>query len=462
MTEILKQVSSRVERRLHAGEYKIGVWGTGFIGFSTMAYFANEGVACVGYDIDAEVVKKINAGRIPIDNLQYWLGFETEQLVEDGLMRGTTDHEELIATDTPVHFVSIPTEKDGSPWVEPLRDVVEKLAGFTDVEQDVPTLVIIESTLTPGMTDDIVVPTIEDTDLRLGSDIVIGVAPRRDWFISPDKTLPTLPRVYGGQDDAVGDYMEQILGIVCENLIRAKDYQHAELVKSIENAYRHVGISLANQLSRAYPDIDMREVLKLVGTKWNIPTYFPSIGTGGYCIPLSSQYVLSGTDNPDQLSILNETIQVDREQPRIVADVFAEGGFDTVAILGLAYKEDIKVDTLSPTYEILDRLQERGIECLVHDPYYDDQYIETETGAQAISFPEGLTDATAVLLATNHRQYTYTPDREILDSLDNCELILDNHRTWEPIPFDDTVEYVYTGGENWLSPLFRERPTLDD
>jgi nucleotide sugar dehydrogenase len=230
------------------------------------------------------------------------------------------------------------------------------------------------------------------------------------------------------------------------------------LIKSVENAYRHVGISLANQLARAYPDIDMREVLKLVGTKWNVPTYYPSVGTGGYCIPVASQYVLAGTDHEEELTILDETVETDKQQPMIVADALAERGVSSVAILGLAYKGDLRVDVLTPTVPITSRLQEHGIDVSIHDPFYDDEYIEERTDAEGVEFPEGLAGKDAVLIVADHREYTYFPHGRVLDELDQCSAVVDNHRVWEDIPFDEHgIEYVYTGGEGWLTPVIGDR-----
>ncbi|MFA1612251.1 nucleotide sugar dehydrogenase [Halobellus rubicundus] len=443
-------------RDLLAGKRRIAVWGTGFIGFSSMANFANEGVKTLGYDIDENLVEQINDGQIPIDNLEYWLGFETEPLVKDGLLEATSDANSLFDDDISFHLLAIPTEKDGVPWDGALSDVVETIVGNYDRNREDPVLVVIESTLTPGMTDNIVVPIVEESALEFGEDICIGVAPRRDWFISPDKNLRTLPRVFGGQDDATTDLMEEVLGVVCNNLVPAKDYKHAELVKSIENAYRHVGITLANQLSRAYPHLDMREVLRLVGTKWNIPTYFPSVGTGGYCIPLSSKYVLDGTDSPKELSILTETVETDYEQPNLVAEALASRGVESVAILGLSYKGDVKVDVLSPTHNITSELQRRDVDVGVNDPYFDDEYISEETGAEPIPFPEGLEGYEGVLIVADHRKYGYTPDDRITNVIRDCDIILDNLNIWSEIEFPTGTEYIYTGGEGWLGPAIDE------
>ena len=92
----------------------------------------------------------------------------------------------------------------------------------------------------------------------------------------------------------------------------------AELVKSIENCYRHVEINLANELSLAFPDKNMREVLNLVGTKWNMNTYYPGFGTGGYCIPLSSKYVIGGSKFPKKLNIVKAAVKLDSQINRII------------------------------------------------------------------------------------------------------------------------------------------------
>lgn len=305
--------SMELKEKVLSGEKKIAVWGTGFIGFTTMANFARNGASCVGYDIDSNKVKTINGGKIPIENLEYWLGFEIKDLVNSGLMRATDDWKEIIDKDIAVHFVAIPTEKGGEPYDDILIDVVKKLSKLKDAKPDKPPLVIVESTLTPGRSDSVVLPIFRENGIDVGTDILYGVAPRRDWFVSPEKSLQRLPRVFGGTTKEATGMMQDVLSIVCENLVPAPDHKHAEMVKSIENAYRHMDITLANQLSLAYPNVDMSEVLKLVGTKWNVGTFKPSLGTGGYCIPLSSAYVLLGAENPEHLTLLKDTIEFDKK-----------------------------------------------------------------------------------------------------------------------------------------------------
>jgi nucleotide sugar dehydrogenase len=223
------------------------------------------------------------------------------------------------------------------------------------------------------------------------------------------------------------------------------------MIKSIENAYRHVEITLANQLSLAYPQINMEEVLKLVGTKWNIGTYRPSFGTGGYCIPLSSQYVLLGAQNPDQLTILKSAIETDSKQPSVVAESLVSKGFKKIGMLGLSYKGDIKVDILSPTVRISKTLKEKGVLVKVHDPLYAAEEIKRITGCETFKFPVGLQEFDAVLIVADHQLYKFTPNKVIVDNLKKCRLVLDNTGIWRDIDFAKTgIEYHVAGDRGWI------------
>ena len=295
-----------LRKALLEGNKRIAVWGTGHIGYSTMSHFAERGVQVLGFDIDQTKVDPINAGEIPIMAMDYWLGFDPKFLYQHGMAHATSDYTEVLASDMAVHFIAIPTERNGTPWMVPLEDVICKIIDAIKAGNfDQAPVVIIESTLTPGTTDKFVIPLFEAAGLTVGEDVLLGCAPRRDWFSSADnKSLRTITRIYGGFNEKTADTMFEVLNIVCESLVRAPDHHHAEVVKSIENAYRHAEVALAFQLTRAFPNLDMRTVLGLVGTKWNVGTFFPSFGVGGYCIPLSSHYVIEGAEKREELSLL--------------------------------------------------------------------------------------------------------------------------------------------------------------
>jgi len=440
-----------LREKLFNGEKWLGAWGAGYVGLSSMAYFASKGVKCLGVDVNQRKVDEINKGKIPVENMEYWLGFDIKPLVATGTMRATTNWRELISREVAVHLICVPTESNGMPYDDILIDVIKKLTGLSEIERDIAPLVIIESTLTPNRTQEVVIPIFEAAGLKVGKDILVGVAPRRDWFTDPEKTLKTLPRVVGGTTAETTSLMNEVLGIVCDTILPAKDHRHAELVKSIENAYRHVEITLANQLSLAYPEIDMREVLKLVGTKWNIGTYYPSFGTGGYCIPLASQYVLAGTQKAETLSILKSATETDQNLPYLVAESIIKKGAKSIGILGLTYRGDLKVHILSPTIRIAHFLQDKGIPVKVHDPYYSAEEIKQITGADTFEFPQGLNEFDTILIVSDHREYQATPRKQILDNLKRCRLILNNTEIWNDIDFSKPgIEYHVAGTRGWL------------
>ncbi len=416
-----------------------------------MANFAAEGVSCVGTDISDRIVTAINTGRTPVPNMEYWLGFDTRYLVESGMMKAVVDWKKVLAPEFAVHMIAIPTEKEDKPWDGALEDVTTKIATNVRKSGD-PPLVIIESTLTPNKTDELAIPIFERKGLEVGKDVFLGVAPRRDWFISPEKNLRSLPRIVGGTTPETTKLMIEVLSIVCDRLIPAPDHRHAEIVKSVENAFRHVEITLANQLSLAFPSLNMVEVLRLVGTKWNVGIFHPSFGSGGYCIPVSSKYVLEGAEKPEYLTILKETISTDSNLPMILADSVAGRGFRKVGILGLSYKGDLKVHVLSPTIRIARRLRERGVDVRVNDPYYSDDEIRHLTGAASFSFPEGLSEFECILIVAGHRVYRAISERQLKSYLTKCRLIMDNlEETWRGFDWESAgIQYHVAGDSHWI------------
>lgn len=442
------------DQLLH-GTKKIGIWGVGHIGYSSMCHFAESGVQVLGVDVDTTKVELVNAGENPIFMMDYWLGFRPKYLFEAGRARATTEWEELINDDVLVHLVCIPTEREGKPYFDILEDVCRKLTKVQDNSSQIPPLVIIESTLAPNTADKVIIPIFEAAGLEVGRDVLLGCAPRRDWFSTPDKSLRTLPRIMGGTTEETSEVMLQVLGIVCENLIPAPDHLHAEVVKSIENAYRHMEIALANELALAYPGLDVRTVLELVGTKWNVGTFQPSIGVGGYCIPLASHYVLEGATRPEYLTLLKATIASSEAQPQRVADyLIGRGDVKSVGILGLSYTGNVKVSALSPTLTLVRRLTEAGVKVAVNDPHFTPEEIHAITGVETFEFPDGMEEFDTVVVVAGHREYEAATHSEVIKALPNCRVILDNAALWSGVDLEKYgIEYRLAGGPDWLGTM---------
>ena len=217
--------------RLQTQKSRVAVWGTGFIGLSTMAYFARRGIKCIGYDLAPQIVEEINNGKITLTGLQQWLGFSIGPLVKNGLMHATTNVSEILDDPaTKVHFIAIPTERNGKPWDGALFDVSKKLSA-KKVENG-PDLVVVESTLAPGQCDNILVDTLKKSGRQVPRDFLVAVAPRRDWFDNPGLNLNTIPRVVGGIDEESTKEATSVASIVCSKIVQVSSHRVAELERA--------------------------------------------------------------------------------------------------------------------------------------------------------------------------------------------------------------------------------------
>ncbi|MFE6050007.1 UDP binding domain-containing protein [Kitasatospora sp. NPDC056446] len=365
----------------------------------------------------------------------------------------TSDQARALAEDIAVHFVAVPTEREAEPFTGALVDVFAAIVAATAARRpERPPLVIVESTLTPGTVEDLLLPMIATAGLEPDRDLLLALAPRRDWFLAEGYGLRDLDRIYCGIAERSADAAREVLGLMCDTLHRAPSHVEGELVKCVENAYRHVEITLANQLSLAYPHVDMVEVLRLAGTKWNIGTFHPSFGTGGYCIPLSSRYLLRGAADATELSLLSHAVETDMRMRSLVADAVAARG--PVLVLGLAYKGGIKVATLSPTVRITEELRRLGVPVSVHDPMYRAEEIDAllGDGTAATDLASAVREAATVLVVPDHPEFRAEPYPSLLDE-PRAEplLVLDNHGVWADRTWAGHVVYRRAGGASWLA-----------
>jgi nucleotide sugar dehydrogenase len=434
------------KKLLKSKKFKIAVWGTGYIGLSTMVYFSKKKIKCVGFDINKEKIRKINSGVLPLPDLKSWFGFDIKSLVNQNYLKATSDYKNLITEDFLVHFIAIPTEKDGKPYYKPLINVLNNIAKINHNVKN-PPLVIVESTLAPKVSDKKIIPFLKKKNLTVGKNILLSIAPRRDWFIEGGKNLENLDRVYGSTDKRSTKVTKDVLSIVCKKLHVASSYRVSEMVKSVENAYRHMDITLANQLSLAFPGDNIREVLKLVGTKWNLETFHPGIGAGGYCIPLSSRYILSQVKNPNKLSLLRETIKTDNGMSRSIANSISKKGLKKIGVLGLSYKGDLKVSVLSKVIPLVKSLIKKKLKVRLFDPYFSKKEIYKAVKVKTFNFPKDLSKFDCLIITVDHKQFKI--QKKILEkNLKNCKLIIDHDGAWKKYNLKNN--YHLTGDHGWI------------
>lgn len=439
----IREASRRTVEALKSQSAGLGVWGCGHIGASAMYHFSRQGVRCVGYDIAGTRVEEIRSGR-----------FLTTDVVPMGRLReanpnvtATTDWHDMVASNVAVHLVAVPTERGAEPSSAALEDVMPLICEVirsSNLDGLVPA-VLIESTIQPMWIDTVVLPKLLASGLQPGVDVLVGAAPRRDWFSGSEHNLENLPRIVGGSSEAATELMVALYSLVCCEIVPARDAYHAAFTKVIENLIRFQGLALGNTLSLAFPQYDMTHVLALASTKWNIPLYHPSMGIGGHCIPLAPRYVLAegGDDNP-YLETVRGAVNLNNGYfSRLYAVRLRALLKDcrSIVILGLAYTSDAKMHKLSPALDALECLRDTP-RLRLHDPYYGAEDIEDICSVATLEFPRDLADCDGIILVTPHTAYK---EAEIEQIVQPGTVIVDNFGAWRDRIFAPGVRYHEVG-----------------
>ncbi|GHI10165.1 UDP-N-acetyl-D-mannosaminuronic acid dehydrogenase [Streptomyces cellostaticus] len=419
----------------------VTVWGAGFIGLSAACALAEAGFSCAVLDIDEHRVREINAGVVPLP------GFEDVIPLADarsgGRLRAATP-DDTAAVAARVHLVCVNTDRDGRPVTGPLTTVLTAIGRARTGGE---TLIALESTVSLRWLDELV-PAALDADPTTEASLHLVAAPRRDWMLSPDMNLRSLPRVLGTARPESLPVARELYDAISDVVHPAPDWRHAGLTKPVENLYRYLDLVLTNQLAEAYPGLDVPEVLRLAGTKWNVPTFHPSIGIGGYCIPLSPRFAVDGVDEDTVLPLVTSAMSWDGDHPARVAESILRIADGPIGILGLSYAPNARIVEGSPARRIAEHLLARGADVLLHDPYFTPEEITALTGARPLRWPDDLGSLGTLIAATPHALYGDLPSR--LAGLQNPPTVVDNLGGYGAALRDTAVRYA-----EWGTPATR-------
>ena len=429
----------------------IAVWGVGHIGMTTLISLANSGYKGIAIDVNNKVVNRLNSGNDLLAMLdEYYceaneLGIKNIEIVAYNL-----DDIQNLENAIGIHFVCVPTELNGFPMMDTVKDTILKICDFEKEKENQNVTVVVESTLTPGTAKELHELLVENLSEKK---IRFVVAPRRDWF-EKNYRLCDIVRIYGADSVSTADYIEPILKITTPTLKRASHYTVSEIVKPVENAFRHLDIMLAQQLASSYNSIDIREVLELAGTKWNVNTYFPSIGIGGYCIPISSKYILEGNKTENHLSLLQEVVSFEDEYLGLLCDLFISLGLKKIGILGVSYRSDVLIMKGSHLTRIVNKLNELNIEVLLADPLFEDSDIEAffKTKSFNINYMKQY-EFDGIVVNNWHQPYDTIFTEDMLKNLFQCKILFDNIGNLEQYAKKNKLtNYRLIGRASWKSP----------
>lgn len=422
---------------------KLSVVGLGYVGMPIAIAFAKK-VDVIGFDLNEKKIQMYQSGIDPTREVG-------DEAIKDTSVFFTTDEKELQSAK--IHIVAVPTpvRDDHTPDLSPVKEA-SKILGRNLVEGSV---VIFESTVYPGVTEDICVPILEmESGLTCGSGFKIGYSPER---INPgDKVhrLETIKKIVSGMDLETLDIVAKLYGLVVEaGVYRVENIKVAEAAKVIENSQRDINIAFMNELSIIFHKmgIDTKSVLEAAGTKWNFLKFSPGL-VGGHCIGVDPYYL---TYKSEELGYHSQVILSGRRINDTMGKYVAENCVKNlikagksvqhakIAILGFTFKENCPDIRNTKVIDIVKELKEYGIDPLIFDPKANQTEAKQLYG---VAFTEiaSITDMDGVILAVAHKEFVDLKRKDMDGLFGNGKKILLDIKG-----IMDRKEYEDAGYEYW-------------
>ena len=408
------------------GEEKISLVGLGYVGMPIAVAFSKK-VKVVGYDLNVAKIELYKKGVDPTNEVG-------NEAIKNCTVEFTADETKL--REAKFHIVAVPTpvNDDHTPDLTP----VEGASHTVGRNLTKGSVVVYESTVYPGVTEDICVPILEkESGLKCGVDFKIGYSPER---INPgDKVhrLETITKIVSGMDEETLDTVAKVYELVVEaGVHRAESIKVAEAAKVIENSQRDINIAFMNELSIIFNKmgIDTQSVLRAAGTKWNFLKFYPGL-VGGHCIGVDpyyltykaeelgyhSQIILSGRRINDDMG---KYVAENTVKHLIKVDVSIKNA--RVAILGFTFKENCPDTRNTKIIDIVKELGEYGITPVITDPTADRDETKRLYGIEFVDM-DSIKDCDAVVLAVAHEAFkglTQADFDKMFKAVDNSKKVL--------------------------------------
>ena len=387
------------------GSEKLSLVGLGYVGMPIAVEFAKRGVKVIGYDLNESKIELYKKGYDPTHEVG-------DEVIKNSSVEFTSDAEKL--KEAKFHIVAVPTpvNDDHTPDLTP----VEGAARILGQNLTKGSIVVFESTVYPGVTEDICKPILEkESGLKCGEDFKIGYSPERINPGDKEHRLNTIKKIVSGMDEETLDIVANVYSIVVDaGVHRAESIKVAEAAKVIENSQRDINIAFMNELSIIFNKmgIDTLAVLEAAGTKWNFLPFRPGL-VGGHCIGVDPYYLTYKAEEVGYHSqIILSGRRINDDMGRYVAENCVKQLIQLskpvkgarVAVLGFTFKENCPDTRNSKVFDIVKELREYGIEPVIADPQADVDEAERLYGIKMSSVSE-VKDMDAVILAVAHKEF---------------------------------------------------------
>tara|TARA_R110002111_G_scaffold42180_2_gene77794 strand:- start:324 stop:1634 length:1311 start_codon:yes stop_codon:yes gene_type:complete len=399
-----------LEKKIEDGSALIGVVALGYVGLPLMRSFFDAGFRVIGFDVDPEKVRMLNAG----ENYLKHLGKDfVGKMSSSDRFEATEDFGRLGEPDA--IMICVPTPL--GPHQEPDLSFVEHSADDVAKTLRAGQLIVLESTTYPGTTREVMLPRLEAKGLTCGKDFYLAYSPEREDPGRKDHNTQTIPKLVGGIDAESGELAVAMYRKAIKEVIPVSSAEVAESAKILENVYRSVNIALVNEMKLILEKmgIDVWEVIDAAATKpFGFQAFYPGPGLGGHCIPIDPYYLTWKAREVGQPTRFIELAgHVNHHMPDYVVQrtllALNEEGKSVrgskVLVMGLAYKPDVDDVRESPSFELIEQLADLGAQVEYHDPHVSATHKMRRHNLKMASVdisPETIAGYDCILIATHH------------------------------------------------------------
>jgi len=405
---------------------KISVLGLGYIGLPTALLFASAGHEVVGVDIDKRKVDLLNSGKLPFQEPGL------EELFEKARdnFRASTQVEE-----SDVFLIAVPTPLDLQTKAADLK-YVKSAAEMIWLHLKKGNLVILESTVSPRTTERLLIPILEKSGLKAGTDFYVVHCPER---AIPGKTIHEMihnDRIIGGITPESAELAKELYSSFVKGNIYVTNATTAEFVKLIENTYRDVNIALVNELALIAEEygINVWEAIELANKHPRVNLHRPGPGVGGHCIAIDPWFVIQNSSNGRLIALarhINDTMP--NYTLRKVREMLKGVEYPTVTVLGVAYKGNVGDARETPALRFIKLAENEGFKVKVYDP------LVKEFEYPLLSLEEAVKDSDCIVVITDHEVFKFL-DPEKIGQLMRHKFVFDgrnilDHEKWKKAGF---------------------------
>jgi UDP-N-acetyl-D-glucosamine dehydrogenase len=392
---------------------RVGVIGLGYVGLPLVLLFEQEGFPVIGFDVDASKAAALNRGQSYIKHIgveRIRKAFDKDRVI------ATTNFDRLAECDAIIICVPTPLGTHREPDLKYIRMTGEAITERLRPGQ----LIVLESTTYPGTTREELLTRFEAKGLVCGRDYFLAFSPEREDPGNEHFNTKTIPKIVGAIDEPSLRAAQALYGSVIDRVVTVSTTEVAESAKLLENIFRAVNIALVNEMKVVFDrmGIDIWEVIEAAKTKpFGFMPFYPGPGLGGHCIPLDPFYLTwKAAEYGTWARFIELAGEINTSMPRYVIDrtVEAVNGIGKsivgakVLVLGLSYKADIDDDRESPSFELIELLQERGAVVSYCDPYVPvaRRGRKHDINLSSVSCTtEEFANYDAVLISTAHSQF---------------------------------------------------------